>query len=43
MFVPSIQVQAHIVSIQADGTRKVSRFSVIGYSLGGLLARYLLG
>ncbi|KAF8529899.1 putative serine esterase-domain-containing protein [Gautieria morchelliformis] len=37
------EVEAHIMNIQANGRRKVTRFSVIGYSLGGLIARFLIG
>ncbi|GJJ10922.1 hypothetical protein Clacol_005151 [Clathrus columnatus] len=37
------EVRDKIREIEDGGRRKVSRFSVTGYSLGGLLARYLIG
>lgn len=37
------QVLAKVDDIERDGARKVTRFSAVGYSLGGLLARYVLG
>jgi hypothetical protein len=29
--------------LEEDGTEKVTRFSAVGYSLGGLLVRYVIG
>ena len=37
------QVLKKVEDVERDGTRKVTRFSAVGYSLGGLLARYVLG
>ncbi|KAI0051011.1 DUF676-domain-containing protein [Auriscalpium vulgare] len=37
------EVFDEIAKIEKDGQEKVTRFSVTGYSLGGLLARYLVG
>ncbi|KAF8578210.1 DUF676-domain-containing protein [Ramaria rubella] len=37
------EVRARLKSIEADGSCKVTRFSVVGYSLGGLIGRYLIG
>jgi len=37
------EVLKTVEDMERDGTRKVARFSVVGYSLGGLLARYVLG
>jgi hypothetical protein len=34
---------ARIKEIEEDGGRQVTRFSALGYSLGGLIARYLIG
>ena len=36
-------MQAKIAAIEADGEKRVSRFSITGYSLGGLVSRYLIG
>ena len=36
-------MQEKIKEIELDGIKKVTRFSIIGYSLGGLLSRYLIG
>ena len=38
-----LQIQGKIASIEEKGDRKVTRFSITGYSLGGLLARYVIG
>jgi len=38
-----LQVYEKIQEIERDGDRKVTHFSIIGYSLGGLLARYVIG
>lgn len=37
------EILTRVEDIERDGTRKVTRFSAVGYSLGGLLARYVLG
>ncbi|KAF8519044.1 DUF676-domain-containing protein [Hysterangium stoloniferum] len=37
------EVVERVAELEHDGIRKVTRFSVVGYSLGGLLARYLIG
>ena len=37
------QVLTKVEDIERGGTKKVTRFSAVGYSLGGLLARYVLG
>ncbi|KAF8512920.1 putative serine esterase-domain-containing protein, partial [Gautieria morchelliformis] len=37
------EVLKSVEDIEREGTRKVTHFSVVGYSLGGLLARYVLG
>jgi len=37
------EVLTRVEDIERDGTKKVTRFSAVGYSLGGLLARYVLG
>ncbi|PVF98129.1 DUF676-domain-containing protein [Serendipita vermifera] len=37
------ETQKTIEELEKDGTHKVTRFSVVGYSLGGLLVRYLIG
>jgi len=39
----TLQIRGKIASIQEQGDRKVTRFSISGYSLGGLLARYVIG
>ncbi|RSH84249.1 uncharacterized protein EHS24_005761 [Apiotrichum porosum] len=36
------EVDQHVARLEADG-RRVAKFSVMGYSLGGLVARYLVG
>ncbi|BEI82351.1 hypothetical protein CcaverHIS002_0302190 [Cutaneotrichosporon cavernicola] len=36
------EVDQHIAALEADG-RHVARISILGYSLGGLVARYLVG
>ncbi|KAK7686254.1 hypothetical protein QCA50_010474 [Cerrena zonata] len=36
------EIRLEIKSLEADG-KKVTRFSVTGYSLGGLIARYVIG
>lgn len=38
-----MQVRTMVEKIEESGRRQVVRFSVVGYSLGGLLARYLIG
>jgi hypothetical protein len=38
-----LQIRERIASIEEKGDRKVTRFSITGYSLGGLLARYVIG
>ena len=37
------EVQKEITELEKDGFHKVTRFSAVGYSLGGLLCRYLIG
>jgi len=37
------EVIEKVAELERDGMGRVARFSVIGYSLGGLLARYLIG
>ncbi|KAG8827679.1 hypothetical protein FRC19_001527 [Serendipita sp. 401] len=37
------EIQKTIDDTQADGKKQVTRFSLVGYSLGGLLSRYLVG
>lgn len=37
------QIYKRIEAIESSGSRKVTRFSITGYSLGGLLARYVIG
>lgn len=37
------QVQAKIEAIEKDAKKRVTRFSIAGYSLGGLISRYLIG
>ncbi|CAE7229666.1 unnamed protein product [Rhizoctonia solani] len=32
-----------IEEVEADGTKKVTKFSIFGYSLGGLISRYAIG
>jgi dienelactone hydrolase len=36
------EVEAAIAAIESSG-RKVTHFSVTGYSLGGLISRYMIG
>ncbi|KIM26153.1 hypothetical protein M408DRAFT_73174 [Serendipita vermifera MAFF 305830] len=37
------EVLKEIKDVEKDGFHKVTRFSVVGYSLGGLLSRYMIG
>jgi len=37
------EVQENVKEIELDVFKKVTRFSIAGYSLGGLLSRYLIG
>ncbi|KIJ55786.1 hypothetical protein M422DRAFT_152238, partial [Sphaerobolus stellatus SS14] len=37
------EVYEKIGELEQDGVNKVTHFSIIGYSLGGLLARYVVG
>lgn len=32
-----------VKALESDGKSKVTKFSVTGYSLGGLIARYVIG
>ena len=41
--VRSRKIRERVVAIEETGTRHVTRFSITGYSLGGLLARYIVG
>jgi len=37
------EIIEHIQDIEKDSKKKVTKFSVLGYSLGGLLGRYVIG
>ncbi|KAG9080613.1 hypothetical protein FRC06_006356 [Ceratobasidium sp. 370] len=37
------EIYEKIGEIEKDGSRKVTRFSIVGYSLGGLISRYAIG
>jgi hypothetical protein len=37
------QIMEHIEKLEKDSKKKVTKFSVLGYSLGGLLGRYVIG
>lgn len=37
------KIDARIAAIEKEGAKKVTRFSITGYSLGGLLSRYIIG
>ncbi|KAI8138550.1 putative serine esterase-domain-containing protein [Fennellomyces sp. T-0311] len=39
----ALAIQDHIQEIELEGSKKVKRFVMIGYSLGGLMARYAIG
>ncbi|KAG8730010.1 hypothetical protein FRC11_007535 [Ceratobasidium sp. 423] len=38
-----IGIYEEIKELEADGTKKVTKFSIFGYSLGGLISRYAIG
>jgi hypothetical protein len=42
MNLPAIQVMETVNELEAEGKRVV-RFSITGYSLGGLISRYCIG
>jgi hypothetical protein len=42
-FLTNPQIIKHIQDIEKDSKKKVTKFSVLGYSLGGLLGRYVIG
>ncbi|KAG8743494.1 hypothetical protein FRC10_011967 [Ceratobasidium sp. 414] len=37
------EIYEKIGEIEKDGSKKVTRFSIVGYSLGGLISRYAIG
>ncbi|KAG8701587.1 hypothetical protein FRC08_004003 [Ceratobasidium sp. 394] len=37
------EIYEDVGKIEKDGSRKVTRFSIVGYSLGGLISRYAIG
>ena len=37
------EIQDHVEGLEATGMTRVTRFSIMGYSFGGLLARYVVG
>ncbi|KAG8788494.1 hypothetical protein FRC12_014495 [Ceratobasidium sp. 428] len=37
------EIYAKIEEIEKEGSKKVTRFSMVGYSLGGLISRYAIG
>ncbi|CAE6470178.1 unnamed protein product [Rhizoctonia solani] len=36
-------INERIEEVEADGSKKVTKFSIFGYSLGGLISRYAIG
>ncbi|CAE6481195.1 hypothetical protein ACGC1H_003481 [Rhizoctonia solani] len=37
------EIYQRIEEVEADGSKKVTKFSIFGYSLGGLISRYAIG
>ena len=38
-----LQICEHVRKLESDSNKSVTKFSVLGYSLGGLLGRYVIG
>ncbi|KAF8595042.1 DUF676-domain-containing protein [Ceratobasidium sp. AG-I] len=37
------EIYAEVEALEKDGLKKVTKFSIVGYSLGGLISRYAIG